>query len=370
MKGLILAGGKGTRLRPLTHTNAKQLIPIANKPILFYVIENLIEAGIKDIGVIVGDTKDEIKEAVKDGKSFGAKITYIEQSAPLGLAHAVLTAKNFLKNEDFVMFLGDNLIVGGIKEFVKEFSANGACPPGRRSASGRKTSKPNALILLTHVKNPSDFGVAELKDGKITKLVEKPKHPKSNLALVGVYIFDKNIFKSVRKIKPSWRGELEITDAIQTLINDGFKVRPHIIKGWWKDTGKIEDILEANRILLEAIETKIQGSVDKNSQLEGRIKIEKGAKIQNSLIRGPVVIGKNTQIIDSYIGPFTSVYYDVVIKNSELENSIILEKSTLDTIGKRLESSLIGKDVTVQKSNTKPKAIKLMVGDHSQVLLA
>ncbi|MBI2251648.1 MAG: glucose-1-phosphate thymidylyltransferase [Armatimonadetes bacterium] len=324
MKGLILSGGKGTRLRPLTHTSAKQLIPIANKPILFYALENLVEAGIKDIGIIVGDTKKEIMEAVGNGKAFNCKITYIEQESPLGLAHAVLTAEDFIKEEPFTMFLGDNFIKGGITDFVKEFYRE----------------KPNALILLTEVPNPWDFGVAELKNKTVVKLVEKPKNPKSNLALVGVYIFDSHIFKASKKIKPSFRGELEITDAIQGLIDQGLKVNPHLIKGWWKDTGKLEDILEANRIVLETIENKIHGNIDNLSQITGKAIIEKGVKIKNSVIRGPVIIGENSRIINSYIGPFTSIYYDclIVISNSPLKEGFIF-----------LE------------------ALKLMIGDHGKV---
>ncbi|MCL5774242.1 MAG: glucose-1-phosphate thymidylyltransferase [Firmicutes bacterium] len=351
MKGLILSGGKGTRLRPLTHTSAKQLIPIANKPVLFYAVEAMVDAGIKDIGIIVGETKDEIEEAVGDGSTWGAKIKYILQEEPRGLAHAVLVAKDYLDGEPFVMFLGDNLIKGGIVDFVAEF----------------RKEKPNALILLTPVKNPSEFGVAELIDGRVVRLEEKPKEPKSNLALVGVYIFDKNIMKAASSIKPSLRDELEITDAIQHLIDSGLQVKPHIVKGWWKDTGKLEDILEANRILLEGIEPEIIGKVDEKSKIFGRVRIEKGAEIINSNIRGPAVIGENTKIIDSYIGPFTSVYYNVSITKSEIEHSIILENSTLLEIGSRLEDSLIGKDVTVYKVHTKPKAYKLMLGDHSLV---
>lgn len=350
MKGLVLAGGKGSRLRPITHTSAKQLVPIANKPILFYVIENLVNAGIKEIGMIVGDTKQEIMEACGDGEKFGAKITYIPQDAPLGLAHAVLTAEDFIKDETFVMFLGDNFIKGGVKDFVDQY----------------KREKPNSLILLTEVKNPSDFGVAVLKDGKVHKLEEKPKKPLSNLALVGVYLFDKNIFTAAKKIKPSGRGELEITDAIQKLIDDDFIVHPHIVRGWWKDTGKLEDILEANRMVLEAIEPENLGKI-KDSQIEGRVCIKKGAEITNSLIRGPVIIGENTKIIDSYVGPFTSIYYDAKVEKSEIENSIVLEGSHIIDIGCRLESSLIGKDVKIYKSNIKPRAIKLMIGDHGQV---
>ncbi|MFH1238599.1 MAG: glucose-1-phosphate thymidylyltransferase [bacterium] len=350
MKALILSGGTGTRLRPITHTSAKQLVPIANKPILFYCIEAIKEAGITDIGIIVGQTKEEIKAAVGDGSKWKVNITYIEQENPLGLAHAVKIAQDFIGEDCFVMFLGDNLIKEGIKSLVKEF----------------EQTKPNAQILLAHVEHPEQFGVAELKDGKVINLVEKPKEPKSDLALVGVYMFDKNIFTAVNNIKPSWRNELEITDAIQYLIDHKFNVHPHIINGWWKDTGKLEDILEANRIILETMTAKIDGKVDKKSKLEGNVIIEKGAEIINSVIRGPVVIGTGSKVIDSYIGPFTSVYFGVHIENSELEHSIVLENSRISDI-KRIEDSLIGQNVEIMKSKTKPVAYRIMVGDSSRV---
>jgi len=349
MKALILSGGSGTRLRPITHTSAKQLVPIANKPVLFYALEAVREAGITDIGIVVGDTKEEIKAAVGDGSQWQAKVTYIEQEAPLGLAHAVKVAKEFLQDSSFVMFLGDNLIKEGICSLVEQF----------------KTRKPNAQILLAKVKNPSQFGVAELNGNKVIRLVEKPKKPVSDLALVGVYMFDKHIWEAVENIKPSWRGELEITDAIQYLVDKGYQVEPHIIDGWWKDTGKLEDMLEANRLILETKKGEIAGQVI-NSQISGRVTVEKGAKIVNSHIRGPVVIGTGSLIENSFIGPFTSIYYDVVIKDSEVEHSIILENSVIEGVC-RLEDSLIGKEVKVCRAEKKPKAYRLMLGDHSQV---
>lgn len=350
MKALVLAGGSGTRLRPITHTSAKQLVPVANKPVLYYCLETLLEAGIKDIGIIVGETQEEIREAVGDGSQFGVKVTYIEQPDPLGLAHAVKISEDFLKDDDFVMFLGDNLIKDGISSLVKDFNNN----------------KPNAQILLAEVENPSQFGVAQLNgSNKVVKLVEKPKNPSSNLALVGVYMFDKNIFNAVNSIDPSHRGELEITDAIQHLIDSGHKVEPHVIQGWWKDTGKLEDMLEANRMMLEDIET-CEADVDKDSKIYGRVHMEKGVKVKNSVIRGPVTIGENTLIENSYIGPFSSVYYDCVVKNSEIEHSIILEKSTVTDMH-RIEDSLVGKNVTVSKTEQKPKAYRLMLGDNSNV---
>lgn len=351
MKALVLAGGEGTRLRPITHTSAKQLVPVANKPVLYYCLESLAEAGITDVGIIVGETVQEIKEAIGNGSQFGIKVTYIEQPQPLGLAHAVKISERFLKDDHFVMFLGDNLIKDGIKSLVDEFN----------------NKKPNAQILLAEVEEPERFGVAKLNgQQKVVKLVEKPKNPPSNLALVGVYMFDKNIFKAVNSIKPSWRNELEITDAIQHLIDSGFEVEPHIIKGWWKDTGKLEDMLEANRMILEDLEHCHEGKIDDKSKIIGRVCLEEGSKVVNSVIRGPAIIGKNTVIEHSYIGPFTSVYYDCSIKNSEVEHSIILEKSKVTDMH-RIEDSLVGKNVNVCKTNQKPKAYRLMLGDSSNV---
>ena len=350
MKGLILSGGEGTRLRPITHTSAKQLIPVANKPVLFYGIEAIRDAGIKDIGIIVGETKDEIKAAVGDGSQFGIKATYIYQEAPLGLAHAVKVAQDFIKDEPFVMFLGDNLIKEGITSLVEEF----------------EKEKPSAQILLAKVKEPQHFGVAELKGDTVVRLVEKPKDPPSDLALVGVYMFDSSILEAVNNIEPSWRNELEITDAIQYLIDKGLKVVPHIVTGWWKDTGKLEDLLEANRLILDNAEPRCDGEVDKRSKTIGKVVVEKGAQIINSTVRGPAIIGENTKIIDSYIGPFTSIYYNVVVEKSEIEHSIILESSTISGIP-RMEDSLVGKEVEVQESNLKPRAYRLMLGDHSKI---
>jgi glucose-1-phosphate thymidylyltransferase len=352
MKALILAGGEGTRLRPITHTSAKQLIPVANKPVLFYAIEAVCEGGIKDIGIIVGDTKNEVKAAVGDGGLWGVKVTYIEQEAPLGLAHAVKIAEGYIGKESFVMFLGDNLIKEGITSLVQEF----------------EREKPNAQILLAKVKDPQRFGVAELKDGKVVRLIEKPKEPPSNYALVGVYMFDANIFEAVNSIQPSWRNELEITDAIQYLIDAGFEVKPHVINGWWKDTGRLEDLLEANRMILEDLESSCEGKVDEKSRLVGRISIGKGAEIINSNIRGPAIIGENTVIKNSYIGPFTSVYYGVVVTNSEIEHSIILENSKISDIS-RVEESLVGKGVEISKTDVKPRAYRLMCGDNSKISL-
>lgn len=351
MKGLILSGGSGTRLRPITFTSAKQLVPVANKPILFYAIETVRDAGITDIGIIVGDTKDEVKLNVGDGSKFGVNITYIEQEAPLGLAHAVKISQDFVKEDPFVMFLGDNLIKDGISSLVEEFV----------------DEQPNCQILLASVPNPQQFGVAELEDGRIKRLIEKPKTPPSDLALVGVYMFDKSIFEAVNAIKPSWRNELEITDAIQYLVENDFSVHPHIITGWWKDTGKLDDMLEANRIMLESIETRIDGSVDDNSKILGRVIVEDGADIKDSIVRGPAIIGKNSKITHSYIGPFTSIHDNVTIADSEIEHSIILAECRIDSVGSRIEDSLLGRNVTVHRSERKPRAYRLMVGDNSEV---
>ena len=351
MKGLILSGGAGTRLRPITHTQAKQLIPVANKPILFYGLEAMQQAGIRDVGLVVGATHREIEEAVGNGRRFGLKVTYIEQEAPLGLAHAVKISRSFLKKSPFVMYLGDNIIKDGINSLVEEF----------------RVRKPNAMILLAHVKEPQRFGVAELKDEKVVRLTEKPKKPKSDLALVGVYMFDHNIFNAVNAIRPSRRNELEITDAIQYLIDKKYKVHSYIIDGWWKDTGRLEDILEANRIILEGLSPKTYGRIDSKSRLTGKVRIEKGAEVIESTIRGPAVIGKKTKIINSYIGPYTSISYEVTVNNSKIEHSIILEHSTIDNLSHRLEDSLIGKNVYIGTSPLKSKAYRFMVGDNSQV---
>jgi len=351
MKALILSGGKGTRLRPLTYTCAKQLVPVANKPVLFRVIEAIVEAGITDLGIVVGDTAAEIKAAVGDGSRWGAKVTYIHQEKPLGLAHAVKISEDFLTNNRFIMFLGDNVIEGGITPLVEQFAA----------------SDWNAQIVLKRVKNPQQFGVAELENGKIVRLVEKPREPKSDLALVGIYMFDQSIFEAVNNIHPSWRGELEITDAIQYLVDKGYKVYPYIHEGWWIDTGKMEDMLEANRLVLEEIAPSIEGYINRGSRVEGRVVVQKGAEIINSVIRGPAIIGENSRIVNSYIGPFTSIYHDTLIEGSEIEHSIVLENSSVVDIPHRIEDSLIGRNVEIACSPIKPKAYKLVLGDHSKV---
>jgi len=353
MKALILSGGKGTRLRPLTYTTAKQLVPVANKPILGYVIDHIKDAGIQDLGVIISpDTGDEVKKYVGDGKRWGMNVTFIPQSEPLGLAHAVTTARGFLKDDDFVMYLGDNLLSHGVKDSIKKF----------------RRESPQALIFLKEVDNPKQFGVAKLDSrGNIVKLIEKPKRPPSNLALVGVYMFSPEIHDAIARIKPSFRGELEITDAIQELIHMGYEVKSEVLEGWWLDTGKKDSILQANTVVLdEYVKRSIRGSADSKSQITGRVTIGKGAAIRNSIVRGPVIIGDRTEITDSFIGPFTSVGDGVVIRSSVIEHSVILNSAFLSGI-ERLEDSLVGKNTRVVKNSSHHKALRLMVGDDSTI---
>ena len=351
MKGLILSGGKGTRLRPLTYTSAKQLVPVANKPVLFYGIEAIAEAGIRDIGIVVGDTQAEIRAAVGDGSRWGVRVEYIEQDAPRGLAHAVKISRDYLGDEPFVMYLGDNLLNKGITQFVRQFDVQ----------------KPAAQILLTRVPDPQMFGVAQLENGRVIRLVEKPKEPIGDLALVGVYMFGPEVFESVNRIRPSFRNELEITDAIQDLIDRGLTVRPHIVDGWWKDTGKLEDMLEANRLILETFDRRVDGTVDPESRIEGKVVIEKGAVIERSVIRGPAIIGHGARIVHAYVGPFTSIGDDVEIRESEIEHSIVLEGSSVRDLANRVIDSLIGRNVRIWREPVKPSAYRFMLGDNSEV---
>ena len=353
MKALILAGGSGTRLRPITHTSAKQLIPVANKPVLFYGIEQLRDAGVTDLGIVVGDTAAEVRAAVGDGSQFGVQVTYLPQDAPLGLAHAVLIARDWLGDDDFVMLLGDNFLIGGMTEFVDDFVNSDA----------------EVQLLLTEVAEPQFYGVAVLDaDGRVQRLVEKPTDPPSNLALVGVYLFRPLIHEAVAAIEPSARGELEITDAIAWLIARGADVRSRMVTGYWKDTGRLEDMLECNRKVLETLVARNDGTVDEASRITGRVVIEKGAVIERSTVRGPAIIGQGTRVVDSYVGPFTSIYTDCVIDRTELEHSIVLEQCTIRDVT-RIEDSLIGKNVEVTRSEESPRAHRLMVGDHSRVQL-
>ena len=351
MKGLILSGGKGTRLRPFTYTGAKQLVPLANRPVLFYAIDNLVAAGIADIGIVVGDTADQIMAAVGDGSALGARITYIPQAAPLGIAHAVKIARDFIGDDPFVLFLGDNFIREGIAPLVTRFRAGPM----------------NALIILAEVPNPQDFGIAECIDGRVCRVVEKPAEPPSNLAVTGIYMFDHHVFDAIATIRPSARGELEITDTIQYLIDHGFDVYPHRLTDAWIDTGKMEDILAANRLVLETIAPRIEGSIDAASSVSGRVVLEAGASIVNSIVRGPAIIGARSRISDSYIGPFTSINHDCDIVNCEIEHSIVLDNSSLADLEHRIIDSMIGRNVSVARSQARPRAYKLVLGDHSRI---
>ena len=374
MKGLVLAGGRGTRLRPITHTSAKQLVPVANKPVLFYGLESIRAAGITEVGVVVADPAEmlhpdhrtgqtttvmvnsqaEIRAAVGDGSRFGLRVTYLVQEAPLGLAHAVKIAEEWVAGAPFVVYLGDNLIRDGIARFVKEF----------------EREPPDAQILLARVPNPSEFGVAELEGDRVVRLEEKPAEPRSDLALVGVYLFDRCVFDAVRAIRPSRRGELEITDAIQHLITGGRRVRSHVITGWWKDTGKVEDLLEANRIVLADLAPRIEGTVDAASRIEGALQLGPGSSIERSQVRGPVVIGSGVVVRDAYVGPYTSIGDGVVLDHAELEHSIVLERSRIERVPQRIESSLIGREAVVTAGSLRPRAHRLMIGDSSRVELA
>lgn len=353
MKSIILCAGKGTRLRPLTHTSAKHLIPIANKPVLFYALEAIRDCGIKDIGIIVGETREDIRSELKEGSKWGVNISYIEQKEALGLAHAVSVARDFLGEDKFLMYLGDNLLKNGVESYANKFIQGNY----------------NAFVLLTEVDNPKQFGVAELEGGKVVRVVEKPKEPVSNLALIGVYFFDKNVHQAIKSIKPSARGELEITDAIQWMIDNGYKVGAEVIGGWWKDTGKPDDILEANRLILEDIERDVGGAkvVDEASRISGRVKIGKESEIINSKVLGPVIIGEKVKVVDSYIGPFTSLSDGVEIKKTEIEYSVVLENTKIENIKGRMQKCLIGKGVEIYHSKKLPRIYEFILGDHSKV---
>ncbi len=351
LKGLILSGGKGSRLRPFTYTGAKQLIPLANKPVLFYAIENMRDAGIEEIGIVIGDTGDQVREAVGDGSALGVRVTYIEQDAPRGIAHGIRIAEDFIGNAAFALYLGDNFILGGIDAFAEEFRNGNA----------------SSQILLHPVENPQDFGVAVLQGEQVVKVVEKPKTPPSNLAVIGIYFFDQDVFKAVNSIQPSARGELEITDTIQWLIDNAREVRADSVRGYWIDTGKMADILEANRMVLDTLEAANRGSVEEGSRIEGKVVIEEGASIVNSVVRGPAIIGRNTRIVESYVGPFTSIYHDCLVLNSEISSSIVLENTTIESVGQRIEDSMIGRNVELIGGNTKPRGYRLTLGDHSRV---
>jgi len=351
VKGLVLSGGAGTRLRPITHTSAKQLVPVANKPVLFYGLEALRAAGIEDVGIVVGDTRAEIEAAVGDGSRFGLRVTYVPQEAPLGLAHAVLIAEEYLGDSPFVVYLGDNLLKEGVTPFVRRF----------------EESRPDALILLQAVADPSSYGTAELDgDGRVVQLVEKPKEPKSDLALVGVYLFTPAVFESVKAIKPSARNELEITDAIQHMIERGLRVEAHRVTGWWKDTGKLEDMLEANRLILSTLAGDVRGTLT-GTTIEGAVAVGEGSVLDRCTVRGPVVIGAGCRLTDACIGPYTSINDGVVVEQAEIEHSIILANSRVSRLGARMTDSLIGRDVVIERCEAKPVAYRFMVGDASQI---
>jgi glucose-1-phosphate thymidylyltransferase len=351
LKGLILSGGKGTRLRPITYTSAKQLVPVANKPVLFYGIEAMAQAGIEEVGIIIApETGDEVKSAVGDGTRFGVRITYIPQDAPLGLAHAVLTAERFLGDSPFVMYLGDNLLQGGIGDLVHAF----------------RSGEPDALILLTPVPDPQNYGVAELENGSVVRLVEKPPQPRTDLALVGVYMFTPIVHEATKAISPSARGELEITDAIQRLVDQGLRVEPHVVRGWWKDTGRLEDMLAANRLVLDTIVTRVEGELI-DSRVDGRVIVEPGARLERSSVRGPAIIGAGARLTDCYIGPYTAIGEHCSIQNAEVEHSILLAGAVVQGLDGRMESSLLGRNVRIGRDHRQPRAYRFLVGDNSEI---
>ncbi len=326
-------------------------MPVANKPVLFYGIEAMAAAGIEEVGIIIApETGDEIRAAAGDGSAFGVKITYVEQDAPLGLAHAVLTAEQFIGGSPFVMYLGDNLLRDGIDELVDTFASE----------------KPDALILLTPVPDPESYGVAELDGERVVRLTEKPENPPSDLALVGVYMFNASIFEAARALEPSARGELEITDAIQALVDAGKRVDPHIVHGWWKDTGQVQDMLEANRRILDDIEGRVEGELI-DSRVEGRVAIEAGAVLERSTVRGPAIIGAGSKLVDAYIGPYTAIGDGVTIDRAELEHSIVLSGSTVRDLEYRVEASLIGRNVWIGRGPALPKAYRFVVGDTAEI---
>jgi len=354
VKALIASGGRGTRLRPITHTQNKHLIPIANKPILYYAIEAAVEAGIKEIGIVHNADSMEVPNYVGDGSKWGVRITYIPQETPGGLAQVVMLAEKLIGGDKFIFYLGDNMVVGGVKRFIDEFERSGC----------------NCFLTLAKVKDPERFGVPEIRDGRIVSVEEKPKNPKSSYAVAGIYLYDKHIFEAVKSLKPSWRGELEISDAHQYLIDKGYKVGYTEITGWWKDTGKPADLLEANRLVLDAITPRIEGDVDRLSDVAGKVVIEAGAKIVNSKVRGPAIIGKECIIENSYIGPFTSIGDRTEVRNSEVEYSIVLRDCKILSVGIRIEGSILGNDVEIVEANGKPRVHRFMIGDQSRVEVA
>jgi glucose-1-phosphate thymidylyltransferase len=355
LKGLILSGGKGERLRPFTYSGAKQLVPIANKPVLFYAIEDLVGCGITDIGIVVGDTRAQVEEAVGDGNRFGARVTYIQQEAPLGIAHAVKIAADFLAGQPFVLYLGDNLVLGGVAPFVQRFRSDSS----------------NCQLLLRRVDTPQSFGVAELVDGRVARVVEKPQKPTSDLAVIGVYIFDQHVFEAVQQLRPSARGELEITDTIQYLIDKGLAVQAQELDRYWMDTGKMDDILEANAAVLDALSERRGGSIDSASRVRGKVIVERGVQVTNSILEGPLAIGEGSRIIDSQIGPCTSIYHHCRVEGSRIANSVVMEHTLIERVGYRIEDSLIGRYVELRgDGGMEGCRCVLTLGDHSQITAA
>jgi glucose-1-phosphate thymidylyltransferase len=352
LKGLILSGGKGERLRPFTFSGAKQLVPIANKPVLFYAIEDLVASGITDIGIVVGDTQSQVREAVGDGDRFRANVTYIQQEAPLGIAHAVKIAAGFLADQPFVLYLGDNLVLGGVAPFVQRF----------------RTDSSNCQLLLRRVAMPQSFGVAELVDGRVARVVEKPSQPASDLAVIGIYMFDPHVFEAVQQLRPSARGELEITDTIQYLIDKGLSVQAQELDRYWMDTGKMGDILESNAVVLDALPARNEGSIDSASQARGKVIVERGAQVINSVLEGPLIIGEESRIVDSQIGPHTSINHHCRVKGSRMANSVIMENTLVEDVGYRIQDSLIGRYVELRgDGKMEDRCCALTLGDHSQI---
>lgn len=354
MKALITAGGHGTRLRPITHTQNKHLIPIANKLMLGYALDYVREADIREVGIVVNAGDTSIQDVFGSGQDYGVKITYIPQEAPLGLAHVVKISHDFIQDEPFIFYLGDNILVGGIQRFVQDF----------------QTKKSNCHLVLSKVPDPNRFGVAEIKDGEIIDIEEKPEKPKSDMAVTGIYLYDHHIFEAVNSIQPSDRGELEISDAHQYLLDHNLRVTYSEITGWWKDTGKPDDLLEANRLVLDSIQSQQKGIIDQDSSVKGRVQIGAGSNIINSTIRGPVVIGENVQIKNSFIGPYTSIGNDGIVENSEIEFSIIMDGCRIRSIARRIEASLMGQNVEIETVRRVPKTHRFMLGDQSRVELA
>ncbi len=353
MKALITSGGKGTRLRPITHTQNKHLIPIANKPILHYAIESIAEAGIKEMGIVINADNDDVAKAIGNGERWGVQIQYIPQEAPLGLAHVVKISQEFIGDDPFIFYLGDNMVIGGVQRFVEKF----------------RKEKSNCHLTISKVKDPSRFGVPDIKGDKIVGVEEKPKHPKSEFAVAGIYLYDKSIFEAVNVIEPSARGELEISDAHQYLLEHDFKITFSEITGWWKDTGKPEDLLEANRLVLSTLKGQVAGMVDNSSTIAGEVSVGKGSKILASHIRGPVIIGENTIIENSYVGPYTSILDKTQLRNSEVEFSIIMENCRIENVGIRIESSILGSNVDILKARGIPKTHRFILGTQSMVEL-